>query len=185
MPSTMAGALPPEDGTTGLADDFSHFSLDHFSLDHFSSHNANPGASYLSPQVAGASNAGTYFLEPSDLYGSTTPQPPPPFDPKNPFVCDFQHPDGKMCYVKKPRQCDLTKHQKNHTKPTVCGLCDASVAEAKDLGRHYITHHPDSREGQDAKKKSKQKKNAVCPTCKFDGNGRSDNVKRHREAKGH
>ena len=88
----MADALPPEDGTTGLTDDFSDFSLDHFS-----SHDADPGAS----------NADAYILEPSDFYGSTTTQPPP-YDPKKPFVCNFQYPNGEMCYVNKPRQCDLT-----------------------------------------------------------------------------
>lgn len=77
------------------------------------------------------------------------------------------------------------KHQKNHTRPTACDLCPERFAEQKDLDRHYISHHPDTREGKDAKKKSRQKKNAVCPRCNFDGNGRADNVKRHREKKGH
>jgi hypothetical protein len=99
----MAGAPPPEDETTDLVADFSHVSLDQFSP-----YNDDPGASYLSHQAAGASDADTYFPEPSDYNGSSTNDPPPPFDPENPFVCYFQYQNGKMCYAKRPRQCDLT-----------------------------------------------------------------------------
>jgi hypothetical protein len=99
----MAGAPPPEDGTIGLV---ANFSL--VSLDQFSSYNDNPDASYLSYQAAGASNADTYFPEPSDYNEFPTNEPPPPFDPMNPFVCGFQDQNGKICYAKRPRQCDLT-----------------------------------------------------------------------------
>ncbi|KAK1826640.1 hypothetical protein QBC39DRAFT_15624 [Podospora conica] len=182
----MAGAPPPEDGTTGLATDFSHVSLDQYS------YTAHAGTSYVNHQAAGSSSADTYFPDTSDFYGSTTtqappppPPPPPPHDPDKPWVCDFQYPDGRMCYKKYPRQCDLTKHQKNHSKPTACELCSEGAAEVKGLDRHYITRHPDSRQGKDARRKAREMKDAVCPVCNFDGNGRADNVRRHRKTKGH
>lgn len=99
----MAGAPFPEDGTTGLADDFSHVSLNHFP-----SYNADSGASYLDHQAAGASNAGTYFPEPSDFYEPSTTQPPPPPDPSNPHVCGMYTSRGEVCNLAFPRECDLT-----------------------------------------------------------------------------
>lgn len=99
----MAGAPPLEDGTTGLTDDFSHVSLNHFP-----SYNADPGVFYLDHQAAGASNAETYFPEPSDFYEPTTTQPPPPHDPSNLHVCGMCDSRGDVCNQAFPRECDLT-----------------------------------------------------------------------------
>lgn len=99
----MAGAPFPEDGTTGLTDEFSHVSLDQFS-----SYNANSGASYLDHQAASALNADTYFPDPSDFYESTTTQPPPPYDPSNPYVCSMYTSRGEVCNQAFQRECDLT-----------------------------------------------------------------------------
>ncbi|KAK4232933.1 hypothetical protein C8A03DRAFT_19887 [Achaetomium macrosporum] len=90
-----------------------------------------------------------------------------------PFVCDY---DG--CNKGFNRQCDLDKHQNNHTKRRKCEYCDAGGAETKDLNRHMWTHHPDL-----ARQLGVPREWDRCSKCGYAA--RKDNVKRHKDRKGH
>ncbi|KAK4150507.1 hypothetical protein C8A00DRAFT_17987 [Chaetomidium leptoderma] len=90
-----------------------------------------------------------------------------------PFACP--HEDCDRAYN---RQCDLEYHMNNHTKPRKCEICGAGVAEAKDLHRHMWTHHAD-----EARRRGLPREHDECQTCGY--SGRTDNVKRHREKRGH
>jgi hypothetical protein len=71
-----------------------------------------------------------------------------------------------------------SKHINNHTKRRRCGICDAGGAETKDLNRHMWTNHPD-----EARMLGVPKDEDRCSMCGY--TGRSDNVKRHKDKKGH
>ncbi|KAK1749338.1 hypothetical protein QBC47DRAFT_152638 [Echria macrotheca] len=95
----------------------------------------------------------------------------------NNYVCELQNKHGNLCGKKFPRQCDLTKHQKNHSRPTPCEHCPLGFAERKDLERHMNTHHPYEAAVEGLKKDEK-----LCPLmCGY--KGRADNLKRHVEKK--
>ncbi|KAK4101253.1 hypothetical protein N658DRAFT_486283 [Parathielavia hyrcaniae] len=90
-----------------------------------------------------------------------------PAGPERPYKCTFTG-----CTHSERRQCDLTKHMKNHTKPNKCDICVAGGAETKDLNRHMWTNHP-----AEAKRRGVPKDEVQCPGCEY--KGRKDNVKRH------
>ncbi|KAK3306183.1 uncharacterized protein B0T15DRAFT_220830 [Chaetomium strumarium] len=90
-----------------------------------------------------------------------------------PFICDQ---DG--CNKGFERQCDLTKHKNNHSKRRKCKYCDAGGAETKDLNRHMWTHHPDL-----ARELGVPRELDRCSKCGYAA--RKDNVKRHKDKKGH
>lgn len=94
----------------------------------------------------------------------------------NKYVCDWQDEYGNLCGKKCPRQCDLTKHQKNHNRPTPCEICGHGLAEKKDLKRHMTKYHPNESAAKGIKKDEKPCPLIGCP----DGyKGRPDNLKRH------
>lgn len=76
------------------------------------------------------------------------------------------------------RSSTPSKHFHNHTKPQECQLCGVGGAEAKDLNRHMWAHHPD-----EARALKVPKDEGRCDVCGY--SGRKDNVKRHRDTKGH
>ncbi len=71
-----------------------------------------------------------------------------------------------------------SKHKNNHKRPRRCDICGKKKAERKDLHRHMWAHHPD-----EARRRGVPKDEDFCPECEY--HGRKDNVKRHREIKGH
>lgn len=71
-----------------------------------------------------------------------------------------------------------SKHMNNHNKRRRCNFCDGGGAETKDLNRHMWTRHPN-----EARAFNIPKDEVQCPMCDY--SGRSDNVKRHRDTKGH
>ncbi|KAL2125654.1 hypothetical protein VTJ04DRAFT_2019 [Mycothermus thermophilus] len=88
-----------------------------------------------------------------------------------PFRCDY-------CSNTYSRQCDLDKHMHNHTKRRRCDLCPSGGAETKDLNRHMWAHHPD-----EARRRGIPREEDTCPVCGV--RGRKDNIKRHKDTKGH
>jgi hypothetical protein len=71
-----------------------------------------------------------------------------------------------------------SKHINNHIKPRECPICHKGGAEMKDLNRHMWTHHPD-----EAWTLGVPREEAQCEICEY--SGRKDNVKRHKDKKGH
>ncbi|KAK5661877.1 hypothetical protein OQA88_9985 [Cercophora sp. LCS_1] len=80
------------------------------------------------------------------------------------------------------RLCDLTKHQRNHSRPIKCKYCKEEgrevpgFAQEKGLLRHYKVRHQDRDEAKSEKVKDI---NAPCPVC--GESMRKDNMKRHFE----
>ncbi|KAG7284780.1 hypothetical protein NEMBOFW57_009392 [Staphylotrichum longicolle] len=103
----------------------------------------------------------------------------PSFDPSNtdhPLMCTHEGcPKAGKVYN---RKCDFDKHMNNHNKRRRCNFCDGGGAETKDLNRHMWTRHPN-----EARAFNIPKDEVQCPMCDY--SGRSDNVKRHRDTKGH
>lgn len=86
---------------------------------------------------------------------------------------------GKKLTATSPvRSSAASKHMHNHTKRRRCDLCDGGGAETKDLNRHMWTHHPD-----EARRRGVPREEDRCPRCNY--GGRKDNVKRHKDKKGH
>lgn len=185
----MTSVPPGDDETTSFAANPSHVNLDNLSYDA----TADPGPSNHFP-LPGVSSLGAHFPETSDLYGDyyspstqdlTDIQAAAPVDPQKPWVCRMMTSKGEVCSKAYSRQCDLTKHQKNHTRPCLCLYCNKGFGENKELDRHYRSQHSGTPLAMEAKDRGKSRKNAVCPQCGYEGNGRSDNVTRHMEKKGH
>ncbi|KAK4041592.1 hypothetical protein C8A01DRAFT_34317 [Parachaetomium inaequale] len=74
-------------------------------------------------------------------------------------------------------QCQLRKHQNNHTRPWKCRYCTTfkGGAERKDLARHVRTRHPDLHEVRGDK--ANWKEVVHCERCGKEM--RADNLKRH------
>ncbi|KAK4187667.1 hypothetical protein QBC35DRAFT_384428 [Podospora australis] len=95
-----------------------------------------------------------------------------------PFHCPICGPDKRY-----KRQCDLDKHLHNHTKRRQCPFTNCTWpggAETKDLNRHLWTNHRDYAQQNDIKREEKP---CGFPGCNY--YGRKDNLKRHRDTKGH
>ncbi|KAK0724495.1 hypothetical protein B0H67DRAFT_107144 [Lasiosphaeris hirsuta] len=93
------------------------------------------------------------------------------------LVCGFvDSQTSTPCERSFKRGCDLRKHMKNHLRPTMCEFCSKGFAENKDLKRHVRAHHGDEVGGRGA--------DFRCPACSYTTN-RDDNLKRHRDTKGH
>jgi len=90
-----------------------------------------------------------------------------------PFVCQWEG-----CTNAYPRQCDLDKHIKNHTKRRRCDICGAGGAETKDLNRHMWAHHTEV-----ARERGLLKEEDRCGMCGYWA--RKDNLKRHKDYHGH
>jgi hypothetical protein len=71
-----------------------------------------------------------------------------------------------------------SKHKNNHTKRRKCHYCDAGGAETKDLNRHMWSRHPDL-----ARQLGVPREWDQCSKCGYAA--RKDNVKRHKDKKGH
>jgi len=85
----------------------------------------------------------------------------------------------KHCERTFPKQCLLTRHLRNHTKPLSCQLCPSGehgVAQFKDLHRHYWSNH---RLYAEENMIPKEWDNCPNPNCDYEG--RKDNVKRHQK----
>ncbi|KAK4446529.1 hypothetical protein QBC34DRAFT_148794 [Podospora aff. communis PSN243] len=101
------------------------------------------------------------------------------------FFCGWVYEDGERCLAGFsgtpgfPRECDLTKHYRNHTKPVFClvACCSCRFAENKDMYRHMRTKHP-----TEAKEQGISGNQVYCSEvgCLYKTN-RPDNLKRHRE----
>jgi hypothetical protein len=113
--------------------------------------------------------------------GPSTSIPPPRTrpspDPDRPYVCE----DEECNFKAFKRQCDLTKHQKNHRKPTLCPYpgCERGgeangFAEKKDLDRHIRRSHPDLEQQLNLPRDERS-----CPLEDCSYHGRYDNVRRH------
>jgi len=138
----------------------------------------DPSQDYPSPSMA---FQGVNFLADSldnapdalDALGNEGMDTEEDFVANGSFVCD-----QRGCDKVFPRQCDLTKHQRNHSRPISCQFCPRSefkgVAQNKDLYRHYWIKHPEW-----AAANNIPKEEATCPRC--GKTKRSDNIKRHRE----
>ncbi|KAK3900821.1 hypothetical protein C8A05DRAFT_35531 [Staphylotrichum tortipilum] len=92
---------------------------------------------------------------------------------EKPFKCDHQG-----CDQAYRLQCELDKHKNIHNRPRICQICGKGKAERKDLNRHMWARHPD-----EARRLKIPKEEDICPVCGH--HGRKDNVKRHRDMKGH
>jgi hypothetical protein len=99
----------------------------------------------------------------------------------NKYVCEWRDPEHhNLCGKGYARQCDLTKHQKNHSRPTPCDYCSRGFAERSDLERHMTKHHPNESAEKGLKKKEKP---CPSPDCPDRYKGRPDNLKRHVKTK--
>jgi hypothetical protein len=99
----------------------------------------------------------------------------------NQFFCDWIDPDTNVpCEGIFPRECDLTKHYRNHSKPVYClsAGCTNHFAENKDMHRHMWAHHPMEAEQLHLPGGAR----IHCPevSCVYKTN-RTDNLKRHCE----
>ncbi|KAH8774157.1 hypothetical protein BGZ57DRAFT_982598 [Hyaloscypha finlandica] len=72
------------------------------------------------------------------------------------------------------KQFELTKHERNHTKPLSCEVCQKSKAQQKDLNRHYWSHHRSYAQSHNIQRVLKE-----CDDCGLEA--RSDNLKRHQQ----
>ncbi|KAH8760949.1 hypothetical protein F5882DRAFT_523089 [Hyaloscypha sp. PMI_1271] len=82
------------------------------------------------------------------------------------FRCEY-------CGREFSKQYELTKHERNHTKPLSCEICHERKAQRKDLDRHYRTEHPSYAQSHNIPEISKK-----CEDCGL--KARSDNLKRHQ-----
>ena len=70
-------------------------------------------------------------------------------DPGKPFACGWVDPRRGACDRAYGRECDLTKHQRNHTRPIPCPECPSKeleyrFPEKKELYRHMTRAHADA-----------------------------------------
>ncbi|KAE8445131.1 hypothetical protein EG329_013733 [Mollisiaceae sp. DMI_Dod_QoI] len=56
------------------------------------------------------------------------------------FSCTFSI-GNKVCNKTFNRQCDLRRHEKNHTRSSKCNHCNRGFPSAKDLERHFNSRH--------------------------------------------
>lgn len=108
-----------------------------------------------------------------DSEDSDTPQAPPcPFILENgTYRCAYPGCKSKKPY---PQPGGLTKHQRNHTRPEKCNICDKGYAQNKDLYRHMWKEHR-----LDAIQQNIPRVDTKCPVEGCNHRGRSDNVTRH------
>ncbi|KAK0612077.1 hypothetical protein B0T14DRAFT_571912 [Immersiella caudata] len=107
----------------------------------------------------------------------------PTNNPDNQFFCDWVYDDNQPCGLDFPKQHELTKHYRNHTKPVRCLVADCShgSAEKKDMHRHMWTNHP-----SEAEMLGIPGTRIHCPASECPYNTkRPDNMKRHRETMDH
>lgn len=67
-------------------------------------------------------------------------------DPGKPFACGWVDPRKGACDKAYGRECELTKHQRNHTRPIPCPECPSTelkyrFPENKELYRHMARAH--------------------------------------------
>ncbi|KAL2270701.1 hypothetical protein VTJ83DRAFT_72 [Remersonia thermophila] len=129
-----------------------------------------------------ADSAGYYSSTATTTYHSPSSDAPSPvrqsawpeYQDPNLFYCPHEGCSSRPF----TRKCDLDKHYHNHTKRRRCDLCPMGGAETKDLNRHMWSHHPD-----EARRRGIPREDAVCEVCGI--RGRKDNIKRHKDTKGH
>lgn len=187
-------ASQPSDETIQLTDDFSHVNLDNLipntaepgPSNYFNAQAAPAAPDTYLPNTLGFDNTSDASALPTNTEQLDPSQYPnhPPIDPEKPFICYYPNKNNETCFKGYRRACDLTKHQKNHKRDLICVYCPEGFPEQKDRDRHYVTHHSGTPEAAKAKNKAKASRSAIC-SCGYDGNGRPDNVKRHRDKLGH
>ncbi|KAK4132127.1 hypothetical protein BT67DRAFT_435784 [Trichocladium antarcticum] len=166
----MAGTTGPPDGSTAVFPPFPD--------SHTAAYWAPEDTAYTSLPPDPTYGAPQYFPMDSAHPNTHGNIPPPPADPDYPYgqpsaptaarpwICN-----GDGCTKSFRRECDLDKRRR-------CDLCAAGGAETKDLNRHMWVKHPDA-----ARARGVRREESACPRCAY--TGRSDNVKRHRDVKGH
>ncbi|AEO68447.1 uncharacterized protein THITE_2130190 [Thermothielavioides terrestris NRRL 8126] len=130
---------------------------------------AAQSATQPSPLDVGTSYAGDTALPTdaptNDDSSQAGPSSSNPAGPEKPFICHYQG-----CGKAYKRQCDLERRH--------CDLCPAGTAQTRDLNRHMWVHHRD-----EARARGLPREADSCGECGY--SGRRDNVKRHRDMKGH
>ncbi|KAK4167029.1 hypothetical protein QBC43DRAFT_12364 [Cladorrhinum sp. PSN259] len=187
---TSTQGYPVTTGSTNTAsyDASSNFNMHHQSSDYASSH-IDPALDqyYYSQAAAGPSTQPAYYNPPPEATGASIAEDGNTTDPetaaRKPYKCT-------KCGVRHRRPCDLDhinrKHMHNHSKRRKCPLAAEEGcqwkggAENKDLHRHLWSHHNNY-----ARANNIPKDEEICDYPGCDYKGRKDNVKRHKDSKGH